>query len=164
MVALSLAPPKVARRAVRILVLTVRSATARRRASDTPLPGGQGLSRSPHAPERGATAIDRGEWIPIRHPRHAERHAPDRPDAAIGHVPKSADGPRDRAAPGVDQGRERRRCLLPMVLPRGEESDRCLGRDSPTSWSCPRTDMVPIRREEETSVVSHRTGRVESLR
>ena len=27
-----------------------------------------------------------------------------------------------------------------------------------------RADMVPIRREEETSVVSHRTGRVESLR
>ena len=35
---------------------------------------------------------------------------------------------------------------------------------SPPSRDYHRADMVPIRREEETSVVSHRTGRVESLR
>lgn len=36
--------------------------------------------------------------------------------------------------------------------------------DPTPSRDCHRADMVPIRREEETSVVSHRTGRVESLR
>jgi hypothetical protein len=37
----------------------------------------------------------------------------------------------------------------------------CVG-DSPPSRDCHRADMVSIRREEETSVVSHQTGRVES--
>ena len=53
MVELSLAPPKVARRAVRILVLTVRSATARRRATPPcleqgpePFPARTGAGRS----------------------------------------------------------------------------------------------------------------------
>jgi hypothetical protein len=35
---------------------------------------------------------------------------------------------------------------------------------SPSSRDYHRADMVPIRREEETSVVSHQTGRVESSR
>ena len=34
----------------------------------------------------------------------------------------------------------------------------------PPSRDCHRADMNPIRREEETSVVSHQTGRVESSR
>ena len=35
---------------------------------------------------------------------------------------------------------------------------------TPPSRDCHRADMNPIRREEETSVVSHHTGRVESSR
>ena len=57
MVELGLVPPKVARRAVRILVLTVRFATARRRA--TPPWSSPESDRSPHAPERGLSVFDR---------------------------------------------------------------------------------------------------------
>ena len=57
MVGLPLAHPKVARCAVRILVLTVRFATSRRQA--TPPWSSSQPSRTPHAPERGLSRLDR---------------------------------------------------------------------------------------------------------
>jgi hypothetical protein len=49
-----------------------------------------------------------------------------------------------------------------IAVSRGDDLTLCGVGDSPPSRDCHRADMVPIRREEETSVVSHQTGRVES--
>ena len=51
-----------------------------------------------------------------------------------------------------------------IALSRGGTHTRLCVCVSPSSRDYHRADMVPIRREEETSVVSHQTGRVESSR
>ena len=51
-----------------------------------------------------------------------------------------------------------------IAVSRGGSMRAFMRRSLPPSRDCHRADMVPIRREEETSVVSHLTGRVESSR
>ena len=51
-----------------------------------------------------------------------------------------------------------------IAVSRGDSFALLLRVGPPPSRDCHRADMNPIRREEETSVVSHQTGRVESSR
>ena len=73
-------------------------------------------------------------------------------------------GPRTGSRPGADQGRGRVGATCTMAVSRGDLGALLCAGSTPPSRDCHRADMVPIRREEETSVVSHRTGRVESSR
>jgi hypothetical protein len=159
MVGLALALPKVPRRAVRILVLTVRSATARRPsdtlllATDRAAPrtqnwsGGLRYLTGGESGSRSATLL-RG-WC----------------SGGSGHG--FAAGPLIRLPELLhshdDQGRggSERLARLPSLAV--AYAPVCVRGRLP-SRDCHRTDMVPIRRGEETSVVSHQTGGVESSR
>jgi hypothetical protein len=65
----------------------------------------------------------------------------------------------DRIKRGVGVG-----ATSEIALSRGGTLTRLCMCVSLSSRDYHRADMVPIRREEETSVVSHQTGRVESSR
>jgi hypothetical protein len=163
-VELLLTPPKVPRRAVRILVLTVRPATARRRRVPLgwlrtgPLPALTGAGRSSvffggsRVPDPSLNSLTQGAFRP----------------AKFGTLIESEIPPRGAIRPGGrSKGRGRSRSVLhDCRLSRWLSQPSLLrpGPQQPPSRDCHRADMVPNRREEETSVVSHQTGRVESSR
>jgi len=159
-VGLSLAPLKVPRRAVRIIVLTVRSATARWRAT---LLVGHGPDRSPRTHYRGgeASVFDRsGVGFPIRHSTHENQQRKPRLNRRFcRRYDRDVRCLRDRIKNGGGVGAS---CMI--AVSRGVSYALVLRVGPPPSRDCHRADMNSIRRAEETSVVSHQTGRVESSR
>ena len=161
MVELVLAPPKVPRRAVRILVVTVRFATARRRATAPWVAKGQTASRADRGGE--VSVLDRRE-SGCRSVTQFTGTAVDAVEANRGSRPLVYIE-EERCYPGAGsrtgEGSERLARLPSLaVAPHAP----CAMSRTPPGRDCHRADMVPIRREEETSVVSHQTGRVESSR
>ncbi len=161
-----MAPSKVARRVVRILVLTVRSDAGRTRV--TLVSPGTNRTVSPHAPERGKSLVLVGGESGSRSVTQLNGHgliclnalavmASSAMNARMLGQTRNAHGRRSMARGGVGANhrmavsRDGKACLISMLC-------RTSSRDYH------RADMVPIRRVEETSVVSRRTGRVESSR
>jgi hypothetical protein len=162
-VELLLTPPKVARRAVRILVVTVRSATARRQATPPPWV----------AQDRAASRADWGGKIFRTYRRESGSRSVTQL-AGVGGVRTGAnrgaivayDSVRRGVSPWgrIKDGGGVGASFTIAVSRGGSATPKGAGPDKPPSRDGQRADMVPNRREEETSVVSHQTGRVESSR
>ena len=148
---------KVPRRAVRILVLTVRSAT---QGGERHLQASGQIAPRTHL-GGGVSVLDRsGVGFPIR------QSLPGNVDGCLDTnqrfdrwflrgVGRSLDRIKNGGGVGAS-------CTI--AVSRGDSHALLMRVGPPPSRDCHRADMNPIRREEETSVVSHQTGRVESSR
>ena len=104
MVGLPLAPPKVARRAVRILVLTVRFATARRRATPPCVAVRNRAVPRTHRSGELSVLDRRGVGFPIRHSTHGERHGTSGPGFTVGLAADVGIGRTGRARETIKDG------------------------------------------------------------
>ena len=129
-------------------------------ASDTPC---WIRSRPLSAHYRGgeASVLDRsGVGFPIRHSTHEKRQRKlDQISGSAVNLAKTTDAFETGSSTGA--GSERLARLPSLAV---TDAHAFMRKGHPPSRDCHRADMVPIRREEETSVVSHLLGRVESSR